>query len=255
MKKELEGEIFFTPKQAAEHFNLSLSAIKNYIYANKLKTLKTPGGHHRIRKSELLATLGDVIVKKAEGENFISMHNLCSAILAVFKTIGPAGDSLISHSKNVSKLSGIIAMAMRLNESDVKRIEIAALIHDIGHMSLERRVLLKSGKFTHEERELVKNHPIAGEEMLNSIEELKYLKGIIIQHHEWMDGNGYPSGLKGKEISKASRIISVAEAYDSMVSPHSYQKSISKEMAVFELMQHKGTQFDEEVVEVWAKVI
>ncbi len=64
MEKKFDEEIYFTPKQAGEHFNLSVSTIKNYIYAGKLKTLKTPGGHHRIRKRELLVTLGDIAISK-----------------------------------------------------------------------------------------------------------------------------------------------------------------------------------------------
>ncbi|MBU1006214.1 MAG: HD domain-containing protein [Candidatus Omnitrophica bacterium] len=254
MKEEFEGEIYFTPKQAAKHFNLNISTIKNYIYANKLRTLRTPGGHHRIRKSELLVTLGDPPAK--EGNNNLPlMHNLCLSILAVFKTIGPVGDSLIIHSKNVSALAKAIAKAMDLKGSDVKRIEMAALIHDIGHIAIDKSVLLKSGMFTREERELIKEHPAAGERMLASVKELKDIKGIIIHHHEWVNGKGYPHGLKGEEINIASRIIAIAEAYDSMVSPQSYKKPVSKETAISELMRCRDIQFDGTIVEVFTKII
>ncbi|MBU4312574.1 MAG: HD domain-containing protein [Candidatus Omnitrophica bacterium] len=255
MKKKFDGDIYFTPKQAAEHFNLSLSTIKNYIYASKLNTLKTPGGHHRIRKSELLATLGDRVVLRGDEDKFSLMFRLCTAMLPVFKTLGPAGNSLIMHAKNVSMLSGKIARAMAMSEADIKYIEIAGLVHDIGHMAIEKHILLKSEGLTPQEYRSIKNHPIAGEEILSSIEGLKEISGVVLQHHERLDGKGYPRGFSGEKIKKAARIIAIAEAYDSMISPHSYKRSVSKEAAMSELARHSGTQFDRDIVKIFTKTI
>lgn len=255
MKKNFDSEIYFTPKQAAKCFNLSLSTIKNYIYAEKLKTLKTPGGHHRIRKSELLATLGDVVSSGPDSKEFFLIYNLCNAMLAAFKIFGPIGNSLIMHAKNVSVLSKNIAHAMAVNETDARRIEVAGLIHDIGHLMTERHILLKREKLTSREYELVKVHPKTGEEMLNAVDELKDIADIVLQHHEWIDGSGYPKGLKGGSIHNASRIISVAEAYDSMVSPYSYKEPVSKDAAISELIKYKGSQFDGDIVKVFTKII
>jgi excisionase family DNA binding protein len=120
--KQAEGEIYFTPKQAAEHFNLSLSTIKNYIYANKLKTLKTPGGHHRISRSELLATLGETTgVPSCEGAHDLSLGlSLCTSMLNLFKALSITGGSMVMHAKRVSSLSVIVAKAMHMNEDDIK---------------------------------------------------------------------------------------------------------------------------------------
>jgi len=257
MKRKTDLEIYFTPKQAAEHFNLSLSTVKNYIYAGKLRTLKTPGGHHRIRKSELLATLGDITLSEGDENryNLLLKLKLCTAMLTVFKTMGSAGNSLTLHSQNVSRLSSDIARAMDMTDADIKRIEMAGLVHDIGHMAVERRILFKSDHLTPSEYDSLKNHPAAGEKMLNSIKELKEIADIIVQHHERVDGGGYPKGLKEEDILKAARIISVTEAYDSMVSAHSYKNPISKEIAISELLQHSGTQFDGDIVEVFTKII
>jgi excisionase family DNA binding protein/putative nucleotidyltransferase with HDIG domain len=255
MKKKLNDEIYFTPKQAAEYFNLSLSTIKNYIYANKLKTLKTPGGHHRIRKSELLATLGDVVSSGVDDNKLFLIFNLCSAMLAVFKTLGVIGSSLIMHARNVSSLCNKIANAMAINETDTKQIEIAGLIHDIGHLATERHILLKRGALTSQEYEVVKAHPKTGREILSAVTELKTIADIVLQHHERIDGTGYPKGIKGNDIHNASRIIAVAEAYDSMVSPYSYKEPVSKDVAISELIKHKGSQFDGDIVEVFIKII
>lgn len=255
MKKNFNSEIYFTPKQAAKCFNLSLSTIKNYIYAGELKTLKTPGGHHRIRKSELLATLGDAVSEGPDDNEFFLIFNLCNAMLAVFKTFGPIGNSLIIHAKNCSVLSRSIAHAMAIKETDARRIEAAGLIHDIGHLATERHILLKREKLTSREYEFVKAHPKTGEEMLSAVNELKDIADIVLQHHEWIDGSGYPKGLKGGNIHNASRIIAVAEAYDSMTSPYSYKEPVSKDAAISELIKYKGSQFDGDIVEVFIKII
>ncbi|MFA4991645.1 MAG: HD domain-containing phosphohydrolase [Candidatus Omnitrophota bacterium] len=248
-KKFSETETYLTPKEAAEHFNLSLSTVKNYIYAGKLKTLKTPGGHHRIRRSELLVTLGDVLFAEKEGPDFSLEKALCAAMLAFFRILGPvAGNSLQMHARNVSVLSVDIARSMGMDELDIGLIETAALVHDIGHIAVDRAVLLKSGALTAQEYELIKLHARAGEDLLNSIKWLKGISGIVAQHHERMDGKGYPQGLSGRDIDKRSRVIAVAEAYNVMVSPYSYRDPLSKERAISELLDNRGTQFDGDVV-------
>ena len=255
MKRKLDADIYFTPKQAAEHFNLSLSTVKNYIYAGRLKTLKTPGGHHRIRKSELLATLGDLSISSEISYDFSLRDNLCTIMLSAFRTLGPAGKNLILHAQKVSHLSSEIAKVMAINGPNLKLIEVAGLVHDIGKIGIDRDILLKLGKLTPQEYGFVRRHPSLGEKILSSIRELEDIATIVMQHHERVDGKGYPKGLNKKDIQKEARIISIAEAYDSMVSPHSYKAPISKEMAMAEIIKQRGTQFDRDIVEVFVKTL
>ena len=252
MKEKLEPDVYFTPREAAEHLNLSLSAIKNYIYANKLKTLKTPGGHHRISKSELLATMnqeGALLVKIKDSS--APLETYCMAIVNVFKLLGPHGNSLIIHAEKVSEISYKLSKALGFTDKDILHAKMAGLVHDIGHMAIDRRILLKSELLTAQEYELIKLHPSKGEELLNSIKELKEIADIVSQHHERIDGSGYPRGLKEKSIKKAARIISIAEAYDSMVSEYSYKKPVSKDVAISELLGKRGSQFDGEIIELF----
>ncbi|MBU1148431.1 MAG: HD domain-containing protein [Candidatus Omnitrophica bacterium] len=252
MKKKFEGDIYFTPKQAAEYFNLSLSTIKNYIYAGKLRTLKTPGGHHRISKAELFATLD----RRVSPEDMLSSAVFLSNItMALFNAIGPAGRALSRHVQNVSELCSQIAKKLGLSDPDLNRIKIAGLVHDIGHIGIDKRILLKSGPLSAQEYESIKKHPALGYQTLSSIKELSGVADLVIQHHERIDGSGYPKGLKGNDIHVGSRIIAIAEAYDSMVSEHSYKRPISKDMAITELMQHRGTQFDGDIVDTFVKLI
>ncbi|MDP8230592.1 MAG: HD domain-containing phosphohydrolase [Candidatus Gorgyraea atricola] len=252
MKKKFEGDVYFTPKQAAEYFNLSLSTIKNYIYAGKLRTLKTPGGHHRISKAELFATLDHGV---ASSDSLSSAIFLSNITMALFNAIGPAGKSLSLHVQNVSELCSQIAKKLGLSDLDLNRIKIAGLVHDIGHIGIDKSILLKSGPLSAQEYELIKKHPTLGHQTLSSIKELNGIADLVIQHHERIDGTGYPKGLKGSDIHVGARIIAIAEAYDSMVSEHSYKTPVSKNKAIAELMQHKGTQFDKDIVEIFTKII
>ena len=91
--------------------------------------------------------------------------------------------------------------------------------------------------------------------MLSSIKELKDVAAIVAQHHEKVNGKGYPKGLDRRNIQKGARIISIAEAYDSMISPHSYKTPVSKEIAVNEIIQKRGAQFDSDIVEHFVRIV
>ena len=257
MREKTDAEVYFTPKQAAECFNLSLSTIKNYIYAGKLKTLITPGGHHRISKAELLSVLeAKVTVASVTETSDIQLAQVsCGALLSVFKTLGKSGNSFIIHGRKVSKIASDLSKALSLSAKESKYIEMAALVHDIGNIGIDRRIILKAGLLTSQEYEFIKKHPGIGKELLNSMNQMQEMADIVSQHHERMDGKGYPEGLAGSSITKGARIISIAEAYDSMVSEYSYKTPVSKDMAIAELIQHKGTQFDADMVEVFVKII
>lgn len=256
MKKQYDGEIYFTPKQAAEYLNLSLSTIKNYIYADKLKTLKTPGGHHRIRKSELLDIMGakDALFSRT-GTSDDLLELCCTTLLNVFKVFGSAGNSLIIHSKSVSEISSLLSKAMGLTEVDVVRVKMAGLVHDIGFIGSDKVHLSRTRTISDSDYELLKTHPTRGREMISSVESFKDIADIVGQHHERPDGRGYPNGLKGNQIHILARILSIAEAYDSMVSTNSYKRPVSKEEAITELLQNKGSQFDTEIVDLFTRII
>lgn len=253
--KKSESEIYFTPKQAADYFNLSLSAVKNYIYAGKIRTLKTPGGHHRISKAAILTAMGEAPPNSENMRDSIR-YNLCRAILSLFNTFGSHAGYFISHSQNVSRLAGVTARAMNMSASDISMVEMAGLLHDIGLVGVERHIILKTCLITPEEREAIKMHCIAGSRMLSSISELGDISDIVMQHHERPDGAGYPKALSSAKIKEHSKIISVVEAYDAMTAKSFYKAApYSKEKAVEELVRNSSAQFDAETVKVFIKAI
>jgi len=252
--EKVTPEIYFTPKQAADYFNLSLSTVKNYIYAGKLRTLKTPGGHHRISKAVILAALGEVSLNSENMRDNLR-YNLCKAILNLFKIFGSHADYFISHSKNVSRLAGITAKAIDMTALDISLVEMSGLVHDIGLVGIEKHIVLKKSALIPEEYETIKTHCVIGAEMLSSVSELAEISDIVMQHHERSDGVGYPSGIESKKIKEHAKIISIAEAYDAMVSQSFYKAPFSKERALEELVKNSSRQFDGEIVRIFIKSI
>lgn len=153
------------------------------------------------------------------------------------------------HSERVTDYAMSIAAKMKIAKEELQTLRIAALLHDIGKIGTYDMILDKPKSLTREEFDLINMHPVRGVEILKPIYQLRHLLPIIKYHHERVDGKGYPEGLKGDEIPLLSRIICVADSYDSMTSDRPYRAALSEKHAVAELRKHSGTQFDPAVVE------
>lgn len=156
-----------------------------------------------------------------------------------------------SHSNRVSYYAHRISTAFDIAEEDLMQVKIGALFHDIGKIGVPDEVLQKPGPLTPEERREIMKHPEIGEKIIGAIEGMEKVAAIVRAHHEHYNGNGYPDGLKGKEIPLGARITTVADCFEAMVSPRVYSKGRSVEYALNELKRCAGTQFDPEVVEVF----
>ncbi|MFN2642670.1 MAG: HD-GYP domain-containing protein [Actinomycetota bacterium] len=152
------------------------------------------------------------------------------------------------HAERVSQLAEMIARTLGISEAATRQIRYAALMHDVGKLTVDTRVLQKPGKLTAEEFEHMKIHPIRGSEIVSEIELLANMVDGVRHHHERLDGAGYPDGLVGTELSSAARIIMVADAFDSMTSTRSYRRSMPIENALSELHRCEETQFAPEVI-------
>ncbi|HLK58897.1 MAG TPA: HD domain-containing phosphohydrolase [Chthonomonadaceae bacterium] len=152
------------------------------------------------------------------------------------------------HSRRVAVFAVAIAEAMELPRSEVRNVQLAAEVHDVGKIGTPDSILNKPGPLDKEEWELIKQHAEIGAQIVGRIEQLAYVAEIVRHHHEAMNGNGYPDGLKGEEIPLLSRIIAVADAYEVMTSNRVYRTRFSREEAVSRLQAATGEQFDPEVV-------
>lgn len=159
------------------------------------------------------------------------------------------------HADRVSRIAGAIAREVGLPERQIEQIELAGLLHDIGKIGVEDRILMKPLRLERDEQELMRRHPIYGASILEPSAALRPLVPIVLHHHENFDGSGYPEGLKGDAIPLGSRIIIVADAYEAMTSDRIYRKAIGHDRAMEQLNKYKGVQFDPKVVRALEQVV
>lgn len=152
------------------------------------------------------------------------------------------------HADRVSRIAGAIAREIGVSEREIEQIELAALLHDIGKIGVEDRILMKPSRLEPDETALMRRHPIYGASILEPSAALRPLVRMVLHHHENYDGSGYPEGLKGEDIPLGSRVIIVADAYEAMTSDRIYRKAIGHEKAMEQLNKYKGIQFDPGIV-------
>ncbi len=162
-------------------------------------------------------------------------------------------DSEEQHNKDVSKMAAALYKALGKPEKEVEEFRNAVKLHDIGKIIIPVEVLNKKEAFTDSEWLIIRRHPQVSYEILRILGYHNAYAKAILYHHERIDGKGYPEGLKGDEIPLESRIISIADAYESMTSDRMYKKIKSKEEAIKELRENAGKQFDAELVELFVR--
>jgi HD-GYP domain-containing protein (c-di-GMP phosphodiesterase class II) len=158
------------------------------------------------------------------------------------------------HSERVATTARDIASAMRLPEKEIEDIYISGLLHDIGKIGVPDHVLLKPGRLTDEEFDIIKQHPTIGFEILKQIPAMSAVLPGVLHHHEAVDGTGYPSGLKGKAIPLMARILAVADSFDAMTTTRAYRPKMPVEKAFGILREQAGIQWDAQVVETFLKM-
>lgn len=158
------------------------------------------------------------------------------------------------HSTRLAEWAIRVARKLSISEDHLYQVEVAALLHDIGKVGVPDSILKKQGPLTNEERALINRHPEYSWSILRLFPGLEPASLYALHHHESVDGTGYPAGLKKEDIPLVSRIISVIDAYDAMVSNRCYRKGLPHEEAIRRLLQSSGSQFDAEVVSVFVPI-
>ncbi|MGM0508484.1 MAG: HD-GYP domain-containing protein [Fusobacteriota bacterium] len=159
------------------------------------------------------------------------------------------------HSKRVEKISELIAKKLGMDENRIRKLKMAALLHDVGKIGLSENILNKKSSLTDFEYGEIKKHPVKSSEIIRPIRNMKYISSIVKQHHEKWNGTGYPDGLNAEEIIFEARIISIADAFDAMTSNRSYRKGMNIEVARKEILDNSGTQFDPKLVKIFLEEI
>ncbi len=180
-------------------------------------------------------------------------NQFVQVISALADAIGKKDSYTGGHTKRVSHFADCIGSEMDLNTSEIRDLKMAAVLHDIGKIGIEDKILKKDSALNDEEFAIMKEHPRLGYEILGHIDSLSSVVDGMRFHHERPDGTGYPFGLKGDEIPVIAMIISVADTFDAMISTRPYRKGLPPMTAYDEIIKFSGTQFSEDVVEAFCR--
>lgn len=275
--KEKENLDIFLNKFQYTLLALSLALILVFIYIHKkvsqrvskpfeevLELIKTESNHpltedliKTVRKDELIAIKDYIagineILKKQDVK---LKQNLFSVMDILIDLLEIKDSYTASHSKQVRKYSVGIAEMMGLDEKQIQDIAFAATLHDIGKIGVAHNILNKPGQLTTQEFTIIKQHPVAADNVLKHIDDLEDICKIIRHHHEKFDGTGYPDKLTGEEIPLGARIVSVADAFDAMTSNRPYRRALSFEAGIDILQKERGRQFDPQIVDYFIRYL
>ena len=159
------------------------------------------------------------------------------------------------HSERVTQLALKIGRVMGLNQKELDDLHRGGLLHDIGKIGIAPEILDKAGKLTDEEYELMREHVRIGARILEPIQAYADVIPIVLQHHEYYDGSGYPDGIYGESISLGARIFTVADHYDALISDRPYRAGLAPEVVLGFIKNGAGKKFDPMVVEAFLEVI
>lgn len=237
LEKGLEKTVHIGDNKEAEVF---LSISFGYSIQNKYE-----------KNMEFLIRESEFHLKKKKSYNERSTHS--QMIVGIMSTLFQKSEREQKHSVRVGNFCEEIAKALDFDYEKTLKLKVAGNFHDIGKIGIDESILNKPGKLNDEEWETMKLHPLKSANILDNIREYKDIAEIVAYHHERIDGKGYPSGLKDKEIPLESRIIAVADAYDAMTEQRAYREPMTKKEAIEELYRCSGTQFDYDIVDAFVK--
>ena len=201
--------------------------------------------------SQAALVLHNTLLKLENAKKEVYLETIAALVTAI-----DAKDKYTrNHSKNVARVAVTLAQGLKLSAREIQTIEYGALLHDIGKIGIPEGILNKNGTLEHEEYEKMKSHPVIGVKILQPVGFLQSTSDIIHHHHERIDGKGYPDGLKNEDIPFEARLVSIADAWDAMISDRSYRKRMSTEQALYELQNHAGSQFDAYMIKAFVDMI
>lgn len=186
-------------------------------------------------------------------ENLESSYSDTVRILAA--AIDARDQYTYGHSSRVAGLSLLLGEKMGLSSEELKELEMACFLHDVGKIRIPDEVLNKQGALDEQEAKLIRCHPSYGAEILGLADSLHRYIPAVLQHHEFYDGSGYPAGLKGSQIHLHAQIVALADSFDAMISSRPYRSGRSRDAAVREILKCRGTQFSPELTDLFIKIL
>jgi hypothetical protein len=182
-------------------------------------------------------------------------HQTQEAMIAMADAIDQRDPYTADHSRRVAELAVKIAEVHNVNERDIERLRIAARMHDIGKIGIGNDLLHKPGKLTDDEWEILRAHPVIGEQLLKPYRQFRHETRLVRHHHERWDGKGYPDRVRGQAIPLGARIIAVADTFDAMTTSRPYRPALSRQYAIDEIRNGALSQFDPQIVASFLQVM
>lgn len=261
-----DGRFFQVHAGPRQMLNLLLSTYQNALEQNKLlqatqiKLTKLNGQLQEEVQRQSRALIEEERKLSAEREMLLTQHSahyeqmhatLIESVAAIAATIEMRDPYTSGHQRRVADLSVLIGRELLLSEFALEGLHIASSVHDIGKIRIPAEILTKPGRLDPAEFELIKLHAAASFDILKGIHFPWPIAQIVMQHHERLDGSGYPQGLKGDEILLEAKIIAVADVVESMATARPYRKSLGIQVAIDEIQQGRGTKFAPEIVDAF----
>ena len=201
---------------------------------------------------QLFKRVDDVMQK----EKLLRMQSHRSALALTAKEMLKARDFITEeHGDRLQQLVIQLATVADATSINLNELKLFAQFHDLGKIGISDNILFKAGPLTPAEMEEMRRHPQIGFRIAQSIPELAVIADWILKHHEWFDGTGYPFGLRSAAIPLECRILSIADAYDAMISDRPYRRALTQEQAVAELKKYSGRQFDPDLTTLFIKML
>ncbi len=245
IKPELRNKAITTIKDTFKYFYNTSNSNSNDSLVNRHQKKKIK--REKTKRVEYLSKISEDIMN-----NVVSNRNVMISLM----DIKSMDNYTYQHCINVAVLSLIIGIQLQLNKDDLKKLCLGAMLHDIGKTFVSKDILLKEGSLTDEEYNLIKEHAPRGYEYLKDNDTIQSTARIIsLQHHEKVDGSGYPKGLKGNKISKFAKIVAVADVYDALTSDRPYRPAMHPNEAIEYIFGNGGSHFDYEVVKAFSSKV
>jgi HD-GYP domain-containing protein (c-di-GMP phosphodiesterase class II) len=176
-----------------------------------------------------------------------------STLAALSRAIEARDPYSSGHALRVGVMAEVVAARLGWDEADIEVLRMGAAVHDIGKLGVPEEILRKPGPLDEGELAEMRRHPEEGARLVARVKALRPAVPGVLFHHERWDGHGYPVGVEGDAIPSEARVLAVVDAFDAMTTDRSYRRAITEELAVAELERCAGTQFDPEVVRVFAR--
>lgn len=248
-----EGNVFrFLTKPCPS--NVLVGALEKAVEQYKLVAAERQQASDAFRRAKLEESMKKMAEEKlAQMENRLK-NTIESTVQSMAVVIEKRDPYTANHQHRVAKIAVALAEEMGIGEDETKGLYMASTVHDIGKIYVPAEILNKPGVLSDIEFAMIRCHPGIGHEILQIIDFPWPIEQIVIQHHERLDGSGYPRGLSGEEILPAARILAVADVVEAMTSHRPYRQALGLDMALKEISQNAGILYDKDVVDVCIKL-